>query len=127
MVMSRFLGGLNREIQDKVELQNYEDVQEMVHKAELIEAQIKRRISRPTFTSNIPKPKEFNKSTPTQNTKPATATIKEEIKTEFKPRGTSTSNVRCFKCQGMGHYSRDCPNKKMFLLQEGGNIVPQSC
>ncbi|MBW1279593.1 retrotransposon gag domain-containing protein, partial [Escherichia coli] len=34
MVMSRFLGGLNREIQDKVELQNYEDVQELVHKAE---------------------------------------------------------------------------------------------
>lgn len=36
MVMSRFLGGLNREIQDKVELQNYLDIQEMVHKAELI-------------------------------------------------------------------------------------------
>lgn len=25
----------------------------------------------------------------------------------------------------MGHYSRDCPNRKLYLLQEGGEIVPQ--
>src|SRR5690606_20668101 len=35
------------------------------------------------------------------------------------------SNTRCFKCQGMEHYSRDCPNRKVFLLQEGGEIIPQ--
>ncbi|XP_023634031.1 uncharacterized protein LOC111829348, partial [Capsella rubella] len=88
MVMSRFLGGLNREIQDKVELQNYEDVQEM-------------------------------------DSKPATTTVKEEVKIDYKPKSsTSTSHIRCFKCQGMGHYSRDCPNKRMFLLQKGGEIVP---
>ncbi|KAF8083326.1 hypothetical protein N665_0781s0004 [Sinapis alba] len=89
----------------------------MVHKAELVESQLKRRHNKPSFTPNVVKPKD---------TKPATTTVKEVVKTEFKrKRNNSLSNTRCFKCQGMGHYSRDCPNRKVFLLQEGGEIVPK--
>src|SRR5690606_24492790 len=117
MVMSRFLGGLNRDIQDKVELQNPYDIQDMVHKAELVESQLKRRHVKSSFTPSVAKPKEV---------KPATTTAKEVVKIEFKPKSSnSLSNTRCFICQGMGHYSRDCPNRKVFLLQEGGEIVPQ--
>ena len=35
--MARFLNGLNREIADKVELQHYMEIEEMVHKAIKIE------------------------------------------------------------------------------------------
>ncbi|CAA7048979.1 unnamed protein product [Microthlaspi erraticum] len=55
--MSRFLGGLNREIQDIVEMQNCVGLESMFHKAVLAETQLKRRSStrfnskprRPTF------------------------------------------------------------------------------
>ncbi|KAG7527890.1 Reverse transcriptase domain, partial [Arabidopsis thaliana x Arabidopsis arenosa] len=41
--MSRFLGGLNREIQDRVEMQHYEELEGMLHKAILVEQQLKRK------------------------------------------------------------------------------------
>ncbi|CAA7017935.1 unnamed protein product [Microthlaspi erraticum] len=41
--MSRFLGGLNREIQDIVEMQNCVGLESMLHKAVLAETQLKRR------------------------------------------------------------------------------------
>ena len=43
ITMARFLNGLNREIVDKVELQHYVEIEEMVHKAIKIEQQLKRR------------------------------------------------------------------------------------
>ncbi|KAH9698116.1 hypothetical protein KPL71_023888 [Citrus sinensis] len=41
--MARFLNGLNREIADKVELQHYVEIEELVHKAIKIDQQLKRR------------------------------------------------------------------------------------
>ena len=41
--MARFQRGLNRDIQDRLELQDYEDMDELLHKAILIEQQNKRR------------------------------------------------------------------------------------
>ena len=31
---------------------------------------------------------------------------------------TSLSKVRCFKCQGFGHYQNACPNKRVVTLRE---------
>jgi len=41
--MARFLNGLNPAIADKVELQYYVEIEEIVHKAIKIEQQLKRR------------------------------------------------------------------------------------
>ncbi|KAG7593973.1 Integrase catalytic core [Arabidopsis thaliana x Arabidopsis arenosa] len=43
--MSRFLGGLNREIQDRLETQHYMEMEEMLHKAILFEQKLKRKSS----------------------------------------------------------------------------------
>ena len=40
--MARFLLGLNREIQDKVDMQHYVDLEDMVHMAIKVEQQLKR-------------------------------------------------------------------------------------
>ena len=48
--MARFLTGLNRDIQDRMELQEYDNMEQMLHKAILIEQQVKRKgLSKPSF------------------------------------------------------------------------------
>ncbi|XP_048604919.1 uncharacterized protein LOC125582326 [Brassica napus] len=66
--MARFLSGLNRDIQDRMELQEYASMEQMLHKAILIEQQAKRKnYSKPAF---VPKPsyQDKGKSPITTNT-----------------------------------------------------------
>ena len=65
--MARFQGGMNRDIQDRLEMQEFESIEEMLHKASLIEKQHKRKgISRNQFGSSkntfTRDDKAFNKS-----------------------------------------------------------------
>jgi len=30
--------------------------------------------------------------------------------------------VKCFRCQGLGHYAHECPNKKAMILRDGEYI-----
>ena len=65
--MARFLTGLNRDIHDRMELQAYGNVEKMLHKAILIEQQVKRKsYSKPAFA---PKPsyQDKGKSSSTTN------------------------------------------------------------
>lgn len=39
--MARFLGGLNRDVQDKLEMYHYMEIEEMLHKMILVERQLK--------------------------------------------------------------------------------------
>jgi len=41
--MARFLNGLNREIQDVVEMHHYETLEDLIHQATRVEQQLKRR------------------------------------------------------------------------------------
>ena len=55
--MARFLAGLNKEIADRVDLQQYGDLEEMVHIAVKVEKQLQGRgtaryVSKPYFNSN---------------------------------------------------------------------------
>ncbi|RDY08898.1 hypothetical protein CR513_06811, partial [Mucuna pruriens] len=43
--MSRFLHGLNKEIQDRVELSNYSTLEDLVYQAIKVEAKLKRKLS----------------------------------------------------------------------------------
>ncbi|KAF7835788.1 Transposon Ty3-I Gag-Pol polyprotein [Senna tora] len=52
VTMSRFLGGLNREIADVVELQNYVEMEELVKLAMKVEKQQKQRNSARSFSSS---------------------------------------------------------------------------
>ena len=31
-------------------------------------------------------------------------------------------DVKCFQCQGLGHYAYECPNKKVMILRDGEYI-----
>ncbi|CAA7049974.1 unnamed protein product [Microthlaspi erraticum] len=86
--MSRFLGGLNREIQDVVEMQNCVGLEAMLHKAVLAEQQLNR---------------------------------KGKLKTEVTPT-TRAREVKCFKCQGFGHYATECSNRRVMIISDNGEI-----
>ncbi|XP_033139286.1 uncharacterized protein LOC117130674, partial [Brassica rapa] len=129
--MARFLGGLNREIQDNVEMQHYVELEEMLHKAILVEQQIKRKHhSRGSYgTSKYQQVKDEkpayqkeNKSQQKEETKPGSIFAKDKDKGKAEATSSRTRDVKCFKCQGRGHYANECTNKRVMILLENGEF-----
>ncbi|CAA7046002.1 unnamed protein product [Microthlaspi erraticum] len=123
--MSRFLGGLNREIQDIVEMQNCVGLESMLHKAVLAETQLKRRAptrngtdqrrpvyardSKPIFT-----PKSEPRGVPYNQDK-------DKNKSSATPAPRARA-LKCFRCQGFGHYANECRNKKIIFIRDNGEV-----
>ena len=124
--MARFLGGLNREIQDNVEMQHYVDLEEMLHKAILVEQQVKRKgHSRSSYGTKYQgtkedKPGYQKESKPYQKeeAKPTGTINKGKEKAEAST--TRSRDVKCFKRQGRGHYANECTNKRVMILLDNG-------
>ncbi|XP_031376072.1 uncharacterized protein LOC116191936, partial [Punica granatum] len=128
--MARFLAGLNREIQNAVELQHYVELEDMVHMAIKIENQFKRRGN--TRASQSPSTSTWKPNQSKKDEKQSTSMLKTEQKreaTSHVPQGKtdiSTSrnlDIKCFKCQGRGHIASQCPNKRVMLMRDNGDIV----
>ncbi|XP_048622747.1 uncharacterized protein LOC125591885 [Brassica napus] len=126
--MARFLTGLNRDIQDRMELQDYDNMEQMLHKAILIEQQVKREsysksayAPKPSFTLK-PNYQEKGKSSSTTN-----IALKTDVSTRVD-KGKAVENpsrekdIRCFKCQVLGHYANKCPNQRVMILMDNGEV-----
>lgn len=110
--MSLFLRGLNRDIQDNVEMQHY--VEEMLHKAILVEKQLKRKHhSRSSHgTTKYPstkedKPSYQKESKPYQKEEAKPSSNYNKVKSKAKATSTRARDLKCFKCNGRGHYAND--------------------
>ncbi|XP_048630520.1 uncharacterized protein LOC106373165 [Brassica napus] len=110
--MARFLSGLNRDIQDRMELQEYGSVEQMLHKAILIEQQVKRKsFSKPAITSK-----------PAYSPSPALLLSQATKKGKAVDTSGRARDIRCFKCQGLGHFAKNCPNQRVMILTENGEV-----
>ena len=129
--MARFLAGLNREIQNLVELQHYVELEDMVHMAIKIENQVKRRGNSNTRSTPSPSSSTWKSNQWKKEEKPPNAKPKTELKQEGNNQGnqgkpdsftTRNRDIMCFKCQGRGHIASQCPNKRVMVMWDNGEI-----
>ena len=59
---------------------------------------------------------------PTSSATPKPATIATPPQVKTIPTESHSSEIRCFKCQGLGHIANQCPNQRLMMIQESGEI-----
>ena len=47
-----------------------------------------------------------------------------KLKGEVQPK--RNRDIKCFKCQGLGHYASECANHRVMILRDDGEIVSTS-
>ncbi|XP_012477602.1 uncharacterized protein LOC105793223 [Gossypium raimondii] len=126
--MVRFLAGLNRDIANIVQLQHYVEVMDMVHMAIKVEKQLKRKGSTQTYpTVSNNKWTQGTSKAPNRPKEPFVATKPNQ------PSGETSKNkneailnrsrdIKCFKCQGRGHITSQCPNRRVMVVRSNGEI-----
>jgi hypothetical protein len=142
--MARFLGGLNREIQDILAYKEYNNVTRLFHLACKAEREVQGR--RASARSNISAGKanswqqhmastpSTRISTPSSSDKARAAPTNSVAKTMQKPAASTssvastgrTSNIQCHRCKGYGHMMRDCPNKRVMIVRDDGEYSSAS-
>jgi hypothetical protein len=126
--MARFLLGLNLEIHDKVEMQHYVELEDMVHMAIKVEQQLKRgsgtrachNSSSTSWKSSHAKPLDKSK---TPKSEPKSVTTSHIPQGKAEASTSRNRDIKCFRCQGWGHIASQCPNKQVMVLQANGEIV----
>ncbi|XP_073016269.1 uncharacterized protein [Primulina eburnea] len=132
--MARFLCGLNREIQDQVELRHCLDLDEMVQMAIKVEQQLKRRgVGRANQGGSLStswRPNVAKRDESKLWTKPKVETEQEVPKQGVQGKSETPLNrardTRCFRCQGLGHIASECPNKRVMILNDYGEYESHS-
>ncbi|XP_052728162.1 uncharacterized protein LOC108321011 [Vigna angularis] len=129
--IARFIRGLNRNIQDVVELHDDEDLDVVVHRAMKVERQILRKESYRNKFSTSSKDNFYKTSSSRDKEKDVSREIPHKSQpsstnpapSSSKPKSpTRPSQVKCFKCLGHGHIASACPNKRAMCIR-GEEVV----
>jgi hypothetical protein len=135
--MARFLNGLNRDTANVVELQHYVELEDMVHMATKVERQLRKGHARPAFNSGSSsswKPNLKREGTvrtrsfvPSRTELPkAKVDVPTDTKGKSETQPKRTRDVKCFRCQGHGHYASECPNKRIMMIRDNGDMESES-
>ncbi|KAF8089236.1 hypothetical protein N665_0512s0002 [Sinapis alba] len=127
--MSQFLGRPNREIQDNVKMQHYVEIEQMLHKAIIMEQQLKIKGHSHTsyratkfHGSTDEKTNYLKENKPYQKEEAKSSNIFSKDKGRVEATSSRARDVKCFKCQGRGHYANECTNKRVMILLDNGEF-----
>ena len=127
--MVRFLHGLNREIQDIIELHYYASLEDIIHQALKVEQQLKRKQSykKSPYGSSTWKDKETFKKDGESSFKSHEKGVALG-KNNSKPTTTSSkaNSIKCFKCLGKGLIASQSSNKRTIDVLGNGDITSAS-
>ena len=127
--MQRFLSGLQFKIKSIVRHVQYNDMTELLHQAREAEKRLAEEVQLSTrrnfATQKTAFPLQPTSSAPIRSapySKPETSTS--SAKKPLQPVGASSGNsnaprnrdITCHTCGGKGHFKRDCPNKKVMII-----------
>lgn len=122
-IVARFLGALRSDISDMVELQPYWSFNDVCQLALKVEKQLKAR-SRSTLSKPGPiKAEVAHNPTPVTTTNRSGPIKAEATGGSSGSAAAPTRVTKCFKCYGLGHFARDCPNKHLVTLTEDRKSV----
>ncbi|KAH0653052.1 hypothetical protein KY289_030730 [Solanum tuberosum] len=124
--IARFLNGLNTEIANVVEIQQYVTLDELVDLSVKVEKQIQKKQqnnswrSRPNIISKKPWSTQEGKAPSKPQDDRGKGKVEEGGKT-FNPKSSKpSSSIQCHKCNGRGHMMHACPSRRNILLRENG-------
>src|SRR3954462_11349060 len=151
-MLARFMGGLNKEIQTIIEYKDYTTITHLFHLACKAEREVQDRqaATRPNFSAG--RNTSWTSRGPSSYTRPAappsttTAHSYRESPTQptppFKgaqsgPAASSYSSmastgqtrdrdIKCRRCQGGGHFAKDCPSKRVMTITADGGYESAS-
>ena len=140
VTMARFINGLNNDIRDVVELQEFVEMEDLLHKAIQVEEQLKRKgasrrmASSSTYGWKDKAKREGYKSSPYSAKGETSSAMSTKATKEADPKPSKgneavpkrTRDITCFKCQGKGHYAYECPTKRTVVIRDDGGYSSES-
>uniref|UniRef100_A0A2N9J4Z6 CCHC-type domain-containing protein n=1 Tax=Fagus sylvatica TaxID=28930 RepID=A0A2N9J4Z6_FAGSY len=129
--MARFLSGLNRDIANVIELQHYVEIEDMVHMAMKVERQLKRKgTARYTSVSNTTWKSKWDRNDPAEAKRKTEPPKGKDEGTSNKPKVESqpsrNRDIKCFKCLGSRHIASQCPNRRVMIMRDNGEVMTES-
>ena len=151
-MLARFMGGLNKEIQTILEYKDYTTITRLFHLACKAEREVQDRqaATRPNFsagrntswTSRGPSTASRPAAPPSTSAAHSSRETPKQPPPTFKaapsgPAATSSSSmastgqtrdrdIKCRRCQGGGHFARDCPSKRVMTITANGGYESAS-
>lgn len=144
--IARFLGGLNREIQDILDFKEYDCITRLFHFACKAEREVQGRQSRSrgniggTFADRPMQQQHMAPSSTSNHVPPAVLSIpahvpeankstKVQVPTKRVSSAVSTErsrDVQCHRCKGFGHLMHDCPSQRALLIKDNSEYTSAS-